>query len=157
MTCVVTKYLSVFLVGASSKFLNFLFQSCEFLGNGVLWLVLASYALWVTGQYVYFGPSSGMLGLEIKVMYRKYPEKKSSKLEKYYVISFNFIYGLLLDIIIVGIIKNLTKRERPGKNTVQGLDWGPDRYSFPSGHASRAVFIAFFLIDQFRIRSVRFS
>ena len=78
-------------------------------------------------------------------------------MEKYYVISFNFIYGLLLDIIIVGIIKNLTKRERPGKNTVHGLDWGPDQYSFPSGHASRAVFIAFFLIDQFRIRSVRFS
>jgi len=112
---------SMATVGASSKFLNFLFQSCEFVGNGVLWLVLASYALW------------------------------SSKLEKYYVISFNFMYGLLLDIIIVGIIKNLTKRERPGKNTVQGLDWGPDRYSFPSGHASRAVFVAIFLIDQFRI------
>ena len=75
-------------------------------------------------------------------------------MEKYYVISFNFIYGLLLDIIIVGIVKNLTKRERPGKNPVKGLDWGPDRYSFPSGHASRAVFVALFLIDQFRIRSV---
>ena len=72
-------------------------------------------------------------------------------MEKYYVISFNFLYGLLLDIIIVGLIKNLTKRERPGKGPA-GHDWGPDRYSFPSGHASRAVFVALFLIDQFRIR-----
>ena len=97
--CVVTKYLSVFLVGASSKFFNFLFQSCEFVGNGVLWLVLASYALWVTGQYVYFGPSSGMLGLEIKVMYRKYPEKRAQNwrnITLFHLILFMVYYWILL-------------------------------------------------------------
>ena len=61
----------------------------------------------------------------------------------------NFLYGLILDVVIVSTIKSIVKRERPNKSK---LDIGPDQYSFPSGHSSRAVFIACFLTKEFKIR-----
>ncbi|XP_014489212.1 PREDICTED: presqualene diphosphate phosphatase-like [Dinoponera quadriceps] len=55
----------------------------------------------------------------------------------------NLTIGLLLDILLVCIIKVITRRRRPSlHNSLFFI--GPDKYSFPSGHASRAVFITYF-------------
>lgn len=55
--------------------------------------------------------------------------------------------GLMLDIAIVGTVKGLTRRRRPVVNHDDVLSIGPDKYSFPSGHTSRAVFLLFYLIE----------
>lgn len=54
--------------------------------------------------------------------------------------------GLLLDIAMVGTTKGLTRRPRPVVNHDDVLSIGPDKYSFPSGHTSRAVFLLFYFI-----------
>lgn len=53
----------------------------------------------------------------------------------------NMILGLLLDIIFVAVLKAIIRRRRP---TEDPYSLGPDKYSFPSGHASRSVFIVCF-------------
>lgn len=55
----------------------------------------------------------------------------------------NMFFGLIIDIIFVWILKAATRRRRPAVDD-NPLSFGPDKYSFPSGHASRAVFIACF-------------
>jgi len=57
----------------------------------------------------------------------------------------NMFFGLILDIIFVWILKAATRRRRPAVDD-NPFSFGPDKYSFPSGHASRAVFIACFFI-----------
>lgn len=49
----------------------------------------------------------------------------------------------MLDIIFVAVLKAITRRRRPSTND-DPFSIGPDKYSFPSGHASRAVFISYF-------------
>lgn len=60
-----------------------------------------------------------------------------------YQMQANLIIGLLLDIIFVAVIKAITRRKRPSDND-DPFSIGPDKYSFPSGHASRAMFISYF-------------
>lgn len=55
----------------------------------------------------------------------------------------NMFIGLVLDIIFVWILKAATRRRRPAVDD-NPFSFGPDKYAFPSGHASRAVFIACF-------------
>ena len=55
--------------------------------------------------------------------------------------------GLMLDIAIIGTVKGLTRRQRPVVNHNDVLSIGPDKYSFPSGHTSRAVFLLFYFIQ----------
>lgn len=50
------------------------------------------------------------------------------------------ILGLIVDIIIVGVIKAIVRRRRPAVDD-NPLSFGPDKYSFPSGHASRSIFL----------------
>lgn len=50
--------------------------------------------------------------------------------------------GLILDIIAVAVLKAITRRRRPTTND-DPFTLGPDKYSFPSGHASRATFVAY--------------
>jgi len=106
-------------VGENFKFLRYIFYFCEFIGNGLVWFGLTIWSIW-TSQY-----------------------------ERYTVVLYNFLYGLLLDIIMVGLVKQIVRRERQKKNS---LDISVDKYSFPSGHASRATFIALFMINNFRLR-----
>jgi presqualene diphosphate phosphatase len=54
--------------------------------------------------------------------------------------------GLLIDIAIVGTVKGVVRRSRPVINHNDVLSIGPDKFSFPSGHTSRAVFLLFYLI-----------
>lgn len=58
-----------------------------------------------------------------------------------YQMQINMIFGLILDIIFVAVLKATVRRRRP---TEDPYSLGPDKYSFPSGHASRAVFILCF-------------
>ena len=56
------------------------------------------------------------------------------------------LIGLVLDIIFVAIIKASTRRRRPNyaRQDDQKLVIGVDKHSFPSGHASRAIYAALF-------------
>lgn len=53
------------------------------------------------------------------------------------------ILGLLLDLLIVALLKATIRRRRPVKSE-GAIEIGPDKFSFPSGHASRVMFITFF-------------
>lgn len=55
----------------------------------------------------------------------------------------NMLIGLIMDIIIIAIIKSICRRRRPTV-PVDMLVLGPDKFSFPSGHASRASFVTLF-------------
>ncbi|EFA00398.1 polyisoprenoid diphosphate/phosphate phosphohydrolase PLPP6 [Tribolium castaneum] len=60
----------------------------------------------------------------------------------------NMLMGLLIDIILIAVAKAYFRRRRPMANTDDALGQiGPDVFSFPSGHASRAVFVAYFFIN----------
>lgn len=63
---------------------------------------------------------------------------------KYYQLQMNLLFGLLLDIIFVASIKAATRRRRPSIDDSTYLSINPDKFSFPSGHASRAFFILIF-------------
>jgi len=54
--------------------------------------------------------------------------------------------GLMFDIVVIGITKGVTRRSRPIVNHDDVLSIGPDKFSFPSGHTSRAVFLLFYFI-----------
>lgn len=61
----------------------------------------------------------------------------------HYQTQMNLLFGLIVDILFVASIKAATRRRRP---TIDDsfLSIGPDKFSFPSGHASRAFFILIF-------------
>ncbi|XP_012254170.1 polyisoprenoid diphosphate/phosphate phosphohydrolase PLPP6 [Athalia rosae] len=63
-----------------------------------------------------------------------------------YQMQVNFIIGLLLDIVLVAVIKAITRRRRPAVND-DPLAMGPDKFSFPSGHASRSMFVVYFFFN----------
>ena len=59
------------------------------------------------------------------------------------IFAINLEAGFLLDVIVVGVIKVLVKRPRPDYADKQYNAAIPvDKYSFPSGHASRCILIA---------------
>lgn len=62
-----------------------------------------------------------------------------------YQMQVNLLIGLTLDIIVIAVLKAITRRRRPAIND-DPLSIGPDKYSFPSGHASRAAFIVYFFL-----------
>lgn len=55
----------------------------------------------------------------------------------------NMLVGLILDIVIIALLKAAVRRRRPTP-CEDMMQLGPDKFSFPSGHASRAVFVAMF-------------
>uniref|UniRef100_A0A0D6R535 Phosphatidic acid phosphatase type 2/haloperoxidase domain-containing protein n=1 Tax=Araucaria cunninghamii TaxID=56994 RepID=A0A0D6R535_ARACU len=58
---------------------------------------------------------------------------------------FNLFIGLLFDLTVIGFLKFLIRRPRPVYNHGMHLVVSMDHWSFPSGHASRAFFVASFL------------
>ncbi|XP_030384788.1 phospholipid phosphatase 6 [Scaptodrosophila lebanonensis] len=62
----------------------------------------------------------------------------------------NMLIGLLLDIVVVALLKAIVRRRRPAvpKDT---YTIGPDKFSFPSGHASRAFYLLFFFTKLYSI------
>ncbi|XP_025263347.1 phospholipid phosphatase 6 [Camponotus floridanus] len=70
-----------------------------------------------------------------------------------YQMQVNLLIGLLLDIFLIAVIKAITRRRRPTSND-DSFTIGPDKYSFPSGHASRAMFIVYFFFYVWPISSM---
>ncbi|XP_032382381.1 polyisoprenoid diphosphate/phosphate phosphohydrolase PLPP6 [Etheostoma spectabile] len=59
----------------------------------------------------------------------------------------NLLMGLLLDLVLVGIVKAVVRRRRPAHNRMDMFaTFSVDRYSFPSGHATRAAMCGRFLL-----------
>ena len=57
---------------------------------------------------------------------------------------FTILLAFVLDIVVIGLLKAFARRRRPPtRNPDFFKSIGPDQYSFPSGHASRSILIAF--------------
>ncbi|XP_023037047.1 phospholipid phosphatase 6 [Drosophila willistoni] len=63
--------------------------------------------------------------------------------EPLFEMQLNMLVGLLLDIVVIALLKALVRRRRPVSDR-DVLTIGPDKYSFPSGHASRSFFVLLF-------------
>lgn len=62
-------------------------------------------------------------------------------------VSLFFFPALVLDLVLVGIVKAVVRRRRPAHNRMDMFaTFSVDRYSFPSGHATRAAMCARFLL-----------
>ncbi|KAH9496918.1 Phospholipid phosphatase 6 [Bulinus truncatus] len=61
-------------------------------------------------------------------------------------IAFNMLFALIFDLLIVGTLKMVFQRSRPSHN-VMDMFIAPsvDKFSFPSGHTTRAVIMGLFL------------
>ncbi|XP_073499101.1 polyisoprenoid diphosphate/phosphate phosphohydrolase PLPP6 [Phyllobates terribilis] len=60
----------------------------------------------------------------------------------------NLLFALLLDLILVGIVKGIVKRRRPTQNRMDMFaTFSVDKYSFPSGHATRAAMVSRFMLN----------
>ncbi|XP_022821599.1 phospholipid phosphatase 6 isoform X2 [Spodoptera litura] len=62
-----------------------------------------------------------------------------------YQLQVNMLIALILDIIVIAVLKAFVRRRRPVPMN-KLLEVGPDKFSFPSGHASRACMVATILI-----------
>ncbi|XP_041804864.1 phospholipid phosphatase 6-like [Chelmon rostratus] len=61
----------------------------------------------------------------------------------------NLALALLLDLLLVRVVKTLVRRRRPAQNRSDIFStFFVERYSFPSGHATRAAMCARFLLAQ---------
>ncbi|XP_029380132.1 phospholipid phosphatase 6-like [Echeneis naucrates] len=61
----------------------------------------------------------------------------------------NLALALLLDLLLVRLVKTMVRRRRPAQNRTDILStFFVERYSFPSGHATRAAMCARFLLAQ---------
>ncbi|XP_077301830.1 polyisoprenoid diphosphate/phosphate phosphohydrolase PLPP6-like [Arctopsyche grandis] len=61
-----------------------------------------------------------------------------------YQLQANLLIALIFDIIVIAFLKAFTRRRRP---TPAGAgDFGPDKFSFPSGHASRAGLLMYIFV-----------
>ncbi|XP_033222643.1 phospholipid phosphatase 6-like, partial [Belonocnema kinseyi] len=64
-----------------------------------------------------------------------------------------YFSGIFTDLLICAIIKAVVRRRRPTPNTdIFGV--GPDKFSFPSGHASRATYIVYFFLNLWPVNFV---
>ncbi|NXT82117.1 PLPP6 phosphatase, partial [Zapornia atra] len=59
----------------------------------------------------------------------------------------NLLFALLLDLVLVAVVKGLVKRRRPTHNKMDMfVTISVDKYSFPSGHATRAALVCRFFL-----------
>ncbi|XP_074655037.1 polyisoprenoid diphosphate/phosphate phosphohydrolase PLPP6-like [Tubulanus polymorphus] len=60
----------------------------------------------------------------------------------------NLMAGLIYDLILVGILKTVFHRRRPGVNKMDMfVTVSVDKYSFPSGHTTRAAMLLHFFLE----------
>ncbi|XP_037349329.1 polyisoprenoid diphosphate/phosphate phosphohydrolase PLPP6 [Talpa occidentalis] len=60
----------------------------------------------------------------------------------------NLLFALLLDLLLVGLIKGLVRRRRPAHNQMDMFfTLSVDKYSFPSGHSTRAALVSRFMLN----------
>lgn len=54
--------------------------------------------------------------------------------------------------IFVALIKAYVRRRRPAGNRDDAIaEYGPDKFSFPSGHSSRAAYVTYFFINLYPV------
>ncbi|XP_017095859.2 polyisoprenoid diphosphate/phosphate phosphohydrolase PLPP6 [Drosophila bipectinata] len=70
-----------------------------------------------------------------------------------YQMQVNMLFGLILDVVIVAVLKALVRRRRPVASKDM-LTIGPDVFSFPSGHASRAFFVLLFFTKLYPVHFI---
>ncbi|XP_062353391.1 polyisoprenoid diphosphate/phosphate phosphohydrolase PLPP6 [Cinclus cinclus] len=59
----------------------------------------------------------------------------------------NLLFALLLDLVMVAVVKGLVRRPRPMHNKMDMfVTISVDKYSFPSGHATRAALVCRFVL-----------
>ncbi|KAH0618185.1 hypothetical protein JD844_017184 [Phrynosoma platyrhinos] len=59
----------------------------------------------------------------------------------------NLLFALVLDLVLVAAVKGLVKRRRPSHNKMDMFATvSVDKYSFPSGHATRAALVCRFIL-----------
>eukprot|EP00088_Acartia_fossae_P066985 TRINITY_DN8328_c0_g1_i17.p1 TRINITY_DN8328_c0_g1~~TRINITY_DN8328_c0_g1_i17.p1 ORF type:complete len:210 (-),score=13.30 TRINITY_DN8328_c0_g1_i17:176-805(-) len=69
----------------------------------------------------------------------------------------NLLVALLLDIVVVAVTKAFTRRRRPAYNVDDMFMTGSvDKFSFPSGHATRAILLAVFLCSLYPLNFIFF-
>ena len=68
------------------------------------------------------------------------------------IICYLYFVALILDCILVGLVKLVVRRQRPSHNK-DDMFLAPsvDRFSFPSGHATRAALVSSFLVTKFAL------
>ncbi|KAI5623590.1 phospholipid phosphatase 6 isoform 1, partial [Silurus asotus] len=94
-----------------------LMKLVEVSGHGIPWLLGAAYCMY---------KSDSAAGQEVML---------------------NLLMALVLDLVLVGIVKAVVRRRRPAHNRMDMFaTFSVDRYSFPSGHATRAAMCARFLL-----------
>ena len=100
------------------KYLRFLLILFEHSGNGLFWLPV-TIAAWLS----------------------PWPYPPSTR-----AFFLNLFSAYVLDLIVIGALKSLLRRQRPVYNRGLTVILAPDHWSFPSGHASRAVLTACFIV-----------
>lgn len=73
--------------------------------------------------------------------------------QDWYQMQVNLLLGLILDILFTAVLKALVRRRRPLK-TDDKFCIGPDKFSFPSGHASRVTFLVYFFLYLWPISTI---
>ncbi|CAM5160770.1 phospholipid phosphatase 6 [Chelonia mydas] len=59
----------------------------------------------------------------------------------------NLLFALVLDLVLVAVVKGLVRRRRPTHNKMDMfVTISVDKYSFPSGHATRAAMVCRFVL-----------
>lgn len=93
----------------------------------------------------------------ILCLFRKFLFYKNSQ---YYNFPYILLLGIIVDLIIVGIIKIIFRRRRPKYNEESDQYYDApiaDKYSFPSGHTSRASMLTVLYFIAFRPVNLGFS
>ncbi|XP_027718968.1 phospholipid phosphatase 6 [Vombatus ursinus] len=94
-----------------------LMKLLEISGHGVPWLAGTAYCLYRSDSWA---------GREVLV---------------------NLLFALLLDLVLVALLKGLVRRRRPSHNQMDMFfTFSVDKYSFPSGHATRAALVSRFIL-----------
>ncbi|KAF0047259.1 hypothetical protein F2P81_000892 [Scophthalmus maximus] len=118
-----------------------LVRMVEFSGHAVPWLVGTMYAL-------LRGETAAEQEIMLNLALGKYCASPG----------FNPTSALLLDLLLVRVVKTMVRRRRPAQSRSDILSaFFVERYSFPSGHATRAAMCArFFLAQMVDTASMRF-
>lgn len=67
----------------------------------------------------------------------------------------NLLIGLIIDIVIVALLKAFTRRRRPAYNIDDNfVAPSVDKFSFPSGHATRAILLAIFFCCLYPLHAI---
>ncbi|XP_076826043.1 polyisoprenoid diphosphate/phosphate phosphohydrolase PLPP6-like [Clavelina lepadiformis] len=68
------------------------------------------------------------------------------------VVFFNLLFALIIDLIVIGVLKASFRRPRPVYNKGDMfVTVSVDKFSFPSGHATRVAMVSVFFLEKLMI------